>query len=917
MESRNSGMLDQPKKQHAKLEEIGNPNEDMTGRDLLVSNVLYSWVGHLVFVIAGFIMPRMIDKRLGQELLGVWDFAWSLVSYFGLVEAGVGSSVNRYVAKYRASGDIFGVNRIASTVFCIQNVAAILILALTIAISLLLPHLFGARLGENVLDAQWVVFLLGSGLAIQMSFTVFSGVLTGCHQWKLHNAIKSGWYMVTVFGMILALFWGGGLTSMSIITLAGITLGAVTHALFAHRVCGGFRLHLSLVGWKTVREVFVFGGKALIPSLSQLLLNQSISVLILAYLGPATLALYSRPRSLIRHMNTLVNKLAHVLTPTTSSLQSTEDWYGIQKLLISSVRYSMYMILPMVLVLALFGSTILKLWMGANYANGIIPAILAVGFLTSIVQMPVFTILSGLNAHGWAGIALFVASLCSVGLTFLVLGVLGWELVGVAVAVTLPLTIMNVFYLPFLACKNVGLEVRRYFLSVIARPMIHVLPFAICLVVMRLVFHTKPLAGFLWSGVIGSALLVYTYCHYLLPVDCINKLRVLDIYAQHSNNILRLLRKSFFLLMRWLGLIRLFQFLHRYQIAILMLHGVMDEQDDSSWVPLWPRLSPVKLEKYLKVLKRRYRFVSMMDALDMLQGRKPIQPYSMVLTLDDGYQNNITHALPILRRNNVPATFFIPTGFLSNSRLFWIDRLDYALQQVQVHDREVKIGSSILHLDSRNREALRRGYDRLRRRAKEEQMPDWEVTRAMELLAEQFESESGRKLADIHKDDDWTKIMSWEQVEELDNCEVTFGSHTVDHIRLVFVDIETARDQLVCSKRDIETHIGKPCTCLAYPSGNYSKKTIELAKEAGYRCCVTTEEGLNHIGDDCLKLKRVHMPLSASASELLAIVCGLSRFIFRVKRILWLLLRLLMWPWRRTTTMQSSVVPLAYTPSDG
>ena len=73
-------MSDRRKSRRAKPEQVGKHNEDLTGRDRLVSNVLFSWGGNFVFIIAGFIMPRMIDRRLGQELLGIWDFAWSLVN---------------------------------------------------------------------------------------------------------------------------------------------------------------------------------------------------------------------------------------------------------------------------------------------------------------------------------------------------------------------------------------------------------------------------------------------------------------------------------------------------------------------------------------------------------------------------------------------------------------------------------------------------------------------------------------------------------------------------------------------------------------------------------------------------------------------------------------------------------------------
>lgn len=90
-------------------------SHDLTGRDRLVSNVLFSWAAHSVFIVAGFITPRMINRRLGQDLLGVWDFSWSLVNYFQLVRASIGSSVNRYIAMHRATGDNSAVNEVASS----------------------------------------------------------------------------------------------------------------------------------------------------------------------------------------------------------------------------------------------------------------------------------------------------------------------------------------------------------------------------------------------------------------------------------------------------------------------------------------------------------------------------------------------------------------------------------------------------------------------------------------------------------------------------------------------------------------------------------------------------------------------------------------------------------------------------------
>lgn len=494
-----------------------NKNPDLTGRDRLVLNVVFSWAAHSVFIVAGFIMPRMIDRKLGQELLGIWDFSWSLVSYFNLVQAGIASSVNRYVGRYRAMGDLSGVNRIVSSASCILLGSGLLVLCMTTCLSLLLPELFEARLGENVHEAQWVVFFLGASLAVQMIFSPYGGVITGCHRWDFQNAINGGSHAVIVGGMITALLTGGGLPKLALINLLGMLLAGTMRIIVAHRVCRDLHVRFSLVRRSTIRNVFVFGGKTLIPSVSNLLLNQTTNILIMVYIGPAALALYARPRSLMFHVDSLVRKMAMILVPTASSLQGTSDFKDIRDLLIKAVCYSCYMVLPIVLVMIVFGDSILQLWMGPHYANSIIPAILSAGFLATLVQIPALMILVGLNAHGRAGLGQFVASVCSVGLTILALGYFKWGIIGAAISVAIPLTIVNIIYLPLLTCRRVNLHIKQYFFSIAAGPLIHVLPFLFCLVLARFVFSSKPLIGLALGGTVGSLILAIIYWRCVLP----------------------------------------------------------------------------------------------------------------------------------------------------------------------------------------------------------------------------------------------------------------------------------------------------------------------------------------------------------------------------------------------------------------
>jgi len=56
--------------------------------------------------------------------------------------------------------------------------------------------------------------------------------------------------------------------------------------------------------------------------------------------------------------------------------------------------------------------------------------------------------------------------------------------------------------------------------------------------------------------------------------------------------------------------------------------------------------------------------VSLLQTLPALRRTAPLPPRAVALTFDDGYADNLTHALPTLARFGFPATFFVVTGLM-------------------------------------------------------------------------------------------------------------------------------------------------------------------------------------------------------------------------------------------------------------
>lgn len=468
-------------------------DQDLTGRDRLAYNVIIGWFGQLIFVASGFILPRMVDTNLGKEELGVWDFSWSLITYFEFIYGSLASSVNRYVAKHRAVGDIDGVNTAVNSVFFTLLGLAVLVALLTTGTALLLPRFMKDQLGAQITDAQWVIFYLGLSLAVKISLAVFGGILTGCHRWDLQHGIYAANRLATLLGMIVVLTWGGDLPDLALVYFCLEALTLSSRCSLVYRVCPGLKIHPRLARRATTLTMWRFGIKTLLPDIGNLLSEQTFNFLLVWFLGPAALAGYARPRALVRNIQTFAQRYSFTLIPTASSLQSMSADKEIQNLFIRSCQIGSYIVFPMIAVLAIMGGPILQVWMGREYADDLLPAILALGYLPVLLQLPLNLILQGLNNHGRPGLFKFAAAVVGIGSAFIALGLFHSSVNIAAVALFLPFCVSELIATPLFAARGHGFSLPQYWLSGIFQPLLVMTPMIACLFVFRFTYAARPI----------------------------------------------------------------------------------------------------------------------------------------------------------------------------------------------------------------------------------------------------------------------------------------------------------------------------------------------------------------------------------------------------------------------------------------
>ena len=108
------------------------------------------------------------------------------------------------------------------------------------------------------------------------------------------------------------------------------------------------------------------------------------------------------------------------------------------------------------------------------------------------------------------------------------------------------------------------------------------------------------------------------------------------------------------------------------------------------------------------------------------------------------------------------------------------------------------------------------------------------------------------------------QMLSWEQLREMAENDVTIGSHTLTHPDLRQIDIANARYEIEESKTEIERKVGRTVGFFAYPKGSYSRSLFELLESAAFKAAFRTADHTARKGDYEYELGRMSIDASVN-----------------------------------------------------
>jgi peptidoglycan/xylan/chitin deacetylase (PgdA/CDA1 family) len=327
--------------------------------------------------------------------------------------------------------------------------------------------------------------------------------------------------------------------------------------------------------------------------------------------------------------------------------------------------------------------------------------------------------------------------------------------------------------------------------------------------------------------------------------------------------------------LRWTGALGLLERISREPgLVVLAYHRIADPGADTFYSSLISA-TPARFREQLLLLKSRYRFLKLHEIEDAIDDRGYLhlsEPCALI-TFDDGYRDNLTHALPVLRELGLPAALFLTTAFLDRALIPWWDRVAFILKTTS-RDVVSLEEPALLHLDlaREGREAA------IARLVAEFIASGWNP--APEALAH-LHDRAEVAPATVHEAAR-SLFLSWSEARALAQSGIAIGAHTVTHRRLAGLRSAEQSRELVESKARIERELGLEIRALAYPFGDagaFDDATKRRAREAGYALAFSLRPASARAGPlDPLELPRFNVLSADTPTQLRARLVLARRF---------------------------------------
>lgn len=328
-------------------------------------------------IVAGLLYTPWMIRQIGTADYGLYSLVTAVISYF-LIDFGLGSVIGTYVAKYRAQQNFHKVNLIIGISY-----KAYIIITACITLGLFICYFFLADIFKELTDAEIIkfktIYCIGGFFSIcNFPFTPVNGILIAYERFialKLADLIQRALCIILIICCLLS---GYGLYALVLVNGAiGLSISLLKFIYIKFNI--GININIKETDKTIFKEIASFSGWAFIIGIAQRFIINIVPSILGIVSGTTQITIFAIASTLEGYVWTLASGLNGLFIPRVSKeVAQNQPPCEITNLMIKVGRIQLYIIGLLISCIIIFGAMFIKLWIGPDFHNSYIIAVLII-----------------------------------------------------------------------------------------------------------------------------------------------------------------------------------------------------------------------------------------------------------------------------------------------------------------------------------------------------------------------------------------------------------------------------------------------------------------------------------------------------------------------------------------------------------
>lgn len=475
--------------------------------------VIFSYILMFAEILSAMLFTPFLIRSLGQSEYGVYQLIFSITAYLALLDLGVSNAIVRYIAKYRANGDMQKQREVFGIAIIFFAAIAVIVLIVGLALNIAFPYAFAEGLtSEEISLARKLLSINVLNVAFTLGTSAYVSALAAYEQFAITKGVNVITLLIKMTVSFGALYLGFKSVAIMMITLLTNVILRVIYIACVH-----FKLKVKPIfknpDFAFIKETVSYSAFILLQMIATQI-NAMVDSLLLGALTSASsviIAIYGTGNQIIQYFKTIGSHFTGVLMAGVVRL--VENGAKAKDLQNEMVRIGRIVLLMLGMVFTVFlvnGENFMVLWAGDNYRSSYMVAVaIMIPTMFTLVQSIGNQILWAMNKHRAQAVVQIISAVIHVILSVVLIRMHALE--GAVISCFTALMLGDVVCMNVMFRREMKISLIGYFKDLFKG----ILPALIITGVAGILFNMIGLEQYGWIGFMincGVMIAVYAVC---------------------------------------------------------------------------------------------------------------------------------------------------------------------------------------------------------------------------------------------------------------------------------------------------------------------------------------------------------------------------------------------------------------------